>query len=142
MSIPGLHEVKSVKELWSSAALPKFGYSSAQSQEKNCEQILVLMQCTGNVTERRYRASLPPNTTLRQAKNEYFDKNIEQKTILDENNFRFSEQDLDKPIWLFSNRCGLSISFQYENHVEGLQNKASSIRDTTTQWFKGAPAKQ
>lgn len=131
MSIPGLNEAKKMKELLpGSGVLPKFGYSSTPSQEKNCEAILVLMQCVGQLSERRTRASFSPHTSLRQAKEE-FDKDVymEQKVFMDENNFRFREIDLDKPLWQFSNKCSLVLSFQYDTHTEGISNKAKPLKE-------------
>ncbi len=137
MSIPGLNEVKKVKETFlpGPSTLPKFGYSSAPSQEMNCESILVLMQCQGQLMDRRRRARLPPASTIRQAKEDHFEKNMEQKLVVDENNFCISEQDLDRPLWQFSNKCCLVLSFQYETHLEGLSIKTNNLKDAATNYF-------
>lgn len=87
------NEVKKI--LPATSSLPKFGYSSTPCQEKNCESVLVLMQCLGQITEKRCRVRLSPDVTLRQAREECFGKDLEQKLVLDENNFIIREQDLD-----------------------------------------------
>lgn len=96
------------------------------------------MQCVGQFSEKRIRASLSPQTTMRQAKEE-FGKDMDQTIVTDENNFRFSEKDLEKPLWQFSNKCSLALSFQYDTHTEALSKKTATIKEATSNLIWGPP---
>ncbi len=51
-----------------------------------------------------------------------FGKELSQEIIKDENNFIFHEQDWDKPISSFSNKCRLNLTFAHINRYAEIVN--------------------
>ena len=102
--------------------VPKFGPGSMKRECEECDQITVFMVCYGQATSEKRRVTVPTNTTLKTMKG-LFGRPMAQEVITDENFFIFNEEDLNKPLSMFSNKCCLSLSFCYDSHIKGLRNK-------------------
>jgi hypothetical protein len=95
---------------------PKFGQGSPQ-KEKTCKEINLFMICYGitslGMNGEIRRILVDPDTKLKDIK-KLFGRNFDQEFIRDENGFIFSEEDLDKSLYNFSNKCCLNINFTYD----------------------------
>ena len=43
---------------------------------------------------------------------------MKQQNMCNEEGFVFSQSDLEKPLWAFSNKCRLSITFEYDSPIQ------------------------
>jgi len=94
--------------------LPKFGSGSMKRECEECDHITVFMVCYGQATSEKRRMIVPKNTTLKTIKG-HFGRPMSQEVVADENYFIFNEDDLNKPVYMFSNKCCLSLSFCYDS---------------------------
>lgn len=102
---------------------PKFGLGSVESEAK-CKEIHTFMICCGQASIEKRRAILDRETKLKDTRN-YFGRDMTQDLIYDENYFRFSDEDMEKPLHKFSHNCKLNLSFLYSSssHLKELGNK-------------------
>lgn len=96
---------------------PKFGHGNSENEKECCKEIKVFMICYGitglGINGERRRMLMNPNITLRDAK-KLFGRPFDQEFIRDENGFIFNNEDLDKQLYKFSNKCCLNINFTYD----------------------------
>lgn len=98
----------------------KFGVSSDPEKERDtCKLIHVFMANHGYTATEKKRLVMLPTTTLKEAKKN-FGKNA-GPYISDENDFAFHEDDLERPLWVFSNECKLNLNFT-QDHLENIKN--------------------
>ena len=89
--------------------------------------ITVFMVCYGQATSEKRRMTVPKNTTLKTMKC-LFGRPMSQEVVADENYFIFNEEDLNKPVYMFSNKCCLSLSFCYDSHIKEIRNKLPDLQ--------------
>lgn len=96
---------------------PKFGNGDSEKEKQCCNEIKVFMICYGitglGLNGERRRMLMDKNITLRNTK-KLFGRSFDQEFIRDENGFIFNNEDLDKPLYNFSNKCCLNINFTYD----------------------------
>jgi len=122
-----LYPAIKVKELWTTSPPPLYGLGVPDT-ECQCPNITVFMQCVGTSGAERRRTTLDKDITLRQTKDEY-GREMAQSGVYDENGFRFSEQDLARPLWQFSNRCALNLNFMHNSSADHFTTTVSNIRE-------------
>jgi hypothetical protein len=106
--------------------VPKFGAGNDKKELEECPDIHVFMVCYGQSTVEKRKAVMEKSTTIRQARDD-FGRPMKQELICDENHFRFNENDLDKALYKFSNKCHLNLAFIYENHINTAISKISDL---------------
>jgi hypothetical protein len=119
--------LKSFKELILGAGdVPKFGQGTSETECANCTEVTVFMVCYGQTSAEKRRISVPRDTPLARMR-DLFGREMGQEVMADENYFVFNDSELTKPLYMFSNRCCLTLSFVYENHIKEFQRKATSL---------------
>ena len=73
------------------------------------------------------RVILKASTKLKNVR-DHFGSELKQDLVFDENFFRFHVDDLEKPLWKFSNGCNLNLSFVYESQLR-------EVLSATGNWF-------
>eukprot|EP01122_Echinamoeba_exundans_P002892 TRINITY_DN12896_c0_g1_i1.p1 TRINITY_DN12896_c0_g1~~TRINITY_DN12896_c0_g1_i1.p1 ORF type:complete len:149 (+),score=28.12 TRINITY_DN12896_c0_g1_i1:34-480(+) len=100
---------------------PMFGYGNPE-EECECKRISLFMSLRGTTTEERRRVLVSNvNVPLKETR-ALFGKPFTQISILDENGYRFNDPDLDKPLYFFSNKCRLNISFAHNSVLDHVPN--------------------
>lgn len=119
-----------LKEFTGAGDVPKFGTGSVvvvRKEQADCEEITVFMVCYGQATSEKRRVIVPKDTPLENMR-ELFGRSMAQEVMRDENDFTFNGSDLKRPVYMFSNKCNLNLAFCYDNHVEQLVKKISTLR--------------
>lgn len=101
--------------------LVKFGPGNPKIEEE-CDMINAFMVCCGHTLVERRREKLDRNTTLRDTMVQ-FGRPMKQSLIADENYFIFNNKDLDRPLWMFSNKCNINLMFMFESHLKEVKDK-------------------
>jgi hypothetical protein len=111
-----------------------FGFGKQVDEEK-CDSINVFMRCFGIVRREMQHRSLPPHTTIAEAK-ETFGRPMRQGVVRVEGSFAIDQQDIHKPIAAFSKGCQLNLDFTDEHQgrellFEGAENALRKVQRLT-----------
>lgn len=133
-----------------SGDIPPFGIGNADAERSSCKEIQLFIACFGfgglSVDKRRVYApkDLPVKDIREVLSKSMGGKKVPQDVIADENFFRYDEEE---PLWRYSNKCNLNVSFFYSDHVS-MALRQGVLRDnieqsvdgkatrTWSEWFK------
>ncbi len=99
--------------------------------ERQCEKIHVFMKCHGSSSTDLRRVIMDSDATLRQARGR-FGRTMKQELVTDGHGFRIMDQDLDQPLWRFSQNCAMDLEFWYESQFQQMAELANDAVDHTT----------
>lgn len=119
-----MDEIKKLKALFSrEEPIPKFGAPSGEEAEMKCKDIHVYMIAARGLSDfigidgERRRKVMNPAATIKDARSQFGKELLVQDLVKDENSYIINEADLDKPLYKFSNKCQLALTFVHSDRI-------------------------